>query len=234
MKCASLLFLLLLAELAGVVGGVDVVGVGVLVGFDPLQVDVVRDCHMVALPLERLQLLTLRLRLQPAPALLLAPLALLPVLLQQRLLHARADRRLGDQGDVLGWRKPLPLAHRPRTAQILLETQRVAARLLARLSLLLLSRLLVLPCAVFCSRSPGIRSLFVGGVGGGVGVGGSAVGSPGGRVAVPEGLEGAGVLLRGFLVRVLVGIIPKFWVSGGVLLLMERRNLRKSFAIWLA
>ena len=231
---ASLLFLLLLPQLAGVVGGVDVVGVRVFVGLDPFQVDVVRYCDMVALSLERLQLLSLRFWVQPVRALLLAVPLELPVLLQQRFLHARTDCCLRDQGDAFGWRQALPLAHSCRTAQILLETHRVAASLLARLPFLLLAGLLALSSAIFGRGPPGIRPFFVGLAGGGVVVVGSAVGSPGGGVGVPEGLGRMGVLLRGFLMGVEFGIISKFWMGGGVLLLMERRNLRKSFAIWLA
>lgn len=230
----SLLFLLLFSQLAGVVSRVDVVCVGVFVGFDPFQVDVVRDCHMVALTLERLQLLSLRFRVEPVRALLLAVALVLPVLLQQRLLHARADGCFGDQGDVFGWRQALPLAHSCTPTQILLETERVAAGLLARVPFLLLAGLLALPSALFGRGPPGIRSFFVGLSGVGVAVVGSAVGSPGGRIGVPEGLGGVGLLVRRFLMGLEFGIISKFWMGGGVLLLMDRRNLRKSFAIWLA
>ena len=193
MKWPSLLLLLLFAQLAGVVGGVDVVGVGVFVGLYPLQVDVVGDCDVVALPLEGLQLLPLRLRVQAVRALLLALPLVLPVLLQQRLLHARPDRCLRDQRDVFGWRQALPLAHRSGSAQIVLETSRVAATLPARLPFPLLAGLLALPAALFARGPAGIRPFFVGLAGSGVVVGGSAVGSPGGSVGVPAGLGGAGL-----------------------------------------
>lgn len=145
---------------------------------------------MVALSFEGFQLLSLGLGIKAICALLLAGFTLmLTVLLQQRLLHAGSDGCLGYQSDVFGWRKALPLPYSCRTAQILLETERVAASLLSRFSFLLFHRLGVGPCSIVWVAPPEICCFFVGGVGVSLVVVGSAISCSVGCVVVPVGLE---------------------------------------------